>query len=474
MKFERFKSILLVLLVISSIVLTVNKWFNEKLWPDGYNFFSDVKNYFVPDKINIYSFDPVEAVLRPSKIIINNSGNHTLYTKSSTEYNSIFSELKEILELAALEKPVISDSSEWDNCLKGKSCYFSYPVEYGGNYFFTHLSKEHQNSVKSLQEFVVTIDNRVTSSVYLYLRDTANDNVVKYRLSHKSDVLNQIIEQTAYSSDGINYYSFELNFDAVSDDQKKEHIVIDSDVLINISPKSIASIGEQNLFNNIAEHPELYSPILSEFGYNTSAIRRYVETDNSAVFVENYGTLKFHTNGFIDYKSVNSSNGVALSGETIYECINAGISFVNRVSMMLGFSGDMYWEISSDIADITSKSFKLCFDYYINDNMIIIPENDYSMKHAVEMEVSGGKIISYKQLCRNYYTGDYHITCSSAIDAIDSLDSDDEGVFADVISDIFTAYTFNTETKIWQPMWYIENSEGDISVISVDYGGAGV
>ena len=104
MKFERFKSILLVLLVISSIVLTVNKWFNEKLWPDGYNFFSDVKNYFVPDKINIYSFDPVEAVLRPSKIIINNSGNHTLYTKSSTEYDSIFSELKEILELAALEK----------------------------------------------------------------------------------------------------------------------------------------------------------------------------------------------------------------------------------------------------------------------------------------------------------------------------------------------------------------------------------
>ena len=77
MKIERFKSILLVLLVISSIVLTINKWFDEKLWPEGYNFFSDVKKFFLFDdeKNKEDKFDTIEEILKPSKIIFNNSQN---------------------------------------------------------------------------------------------------------------------------------------------------------------------------------------------------------------------------------------------------------------------------------------------------------------------------------------------------------------------------------------------------------------
>ena len=143
MKFERLKSILLVLLVISSIVLTVNKWFNEKLWPEGYNFFSHVKNYFTTgtsDNI-VKSFDPIEQVLKPEKIILNNSGNHVLYTKSSVEYESLFTEIKSALDLLHSSKDQIStDINDWNDALKRKSCYFSYPVEYESGYFCYQLS----------------------------------------------------------------------------------------------------------------------------------------------------------------------------------------------------------------------------------------------------------------------------------------------------------------------------------------------
>ena len=97
MKIERMKTILLVVLVISSIVLTINKWFNEKLWPEGYNFFSDVKNFFFSSdkEQKEYLFDPVEEVLKPSEIITNNSQNHVLYTKSSENYQSFYGEINE-------------------------------------------------------------------------------------------------------------------------------------------------------------------------------------------------------------------------------------------------------------------------------------------------------------------------------------------------------------------------------------------
>ena len=40
MKLEHIKNFVLFMLITSSIVLTSQIWFNEKLWPDGYNFAS--------------------------------------------------------------------------------------------------------------------------------------------------------------------------------------------------------------------------------------------------------------------------------------------------------------------------------------------------------------------------------------------------------------------------------------------------
>lgn len=468
MKIERLKSILLVLLVISSIVLTINKWFNEKLWPEGYNFFSDVKKQFFtssndnPDNL----FDPVEEVLKPAKIILNNLGNHVLFTKSSPEYDTLFHQIKSALELTfSSEQSLIADDNEWNDNLKRKSCYFSYPIEYDSGYFFSQLSYKYSGSLSSVREFILAKDTRISSVSYLYIKDSASGIIYKHRLSFESEVIDSLINRAPNTSAGTNYYSFELNFDRADEDAVEQHIVIDPDVLIDITEKQISAIEEQNLFNNIAHHPEIYTPILQNFGYNTSTIRKYTEQDDSMVFVENYGTLKLHTNGVIDYKSVNSTQGVELGGDTIYECINSCISFANDVSASLNFSDNMYYEISSDIKDITSKSFTLTFDYYINDSKIVVPEDIYSLNHAITVEVVSGKIISYKQLCKNFYTSSSFINCSSAIYAIDMLESDskqDTGT----ISDIFTAYTFDSVQNSWLPLWYIENSNGEITIIA--------
>jgi len=465
MKFERFKSILLIMLVISSIVLTGNKWFNEELWPGGYDFFSRVKLLFSSDDTdNLISFNPNEKILKPSKIIINSSGNHNLFTKSSDKYQIFYEELVEIMRLGiASDKFETSSIEEWNANLQSKSCYFTYPVAYNSGYFSSQLSTKYSGGFSGFKEFLVLSDLRLPSVVHLYIKDVYSNNVQKSKIPFESNIISSAIENLQSSDGNMTYYSFELNFDSNNDDSVEQAIIIDPDVLISISPKYLPDIKENRLFYNIHENDILYNKILSLFGYNTSNIRKYVESDNSIVFVENYSTLKLHTNDLLDYRSVNSNNGIRLDGASIYDSMNSCITFVNNVMECLNLSDGMYYEISSDIGDVNSKTFTMTFDYYLNDNMIVIPSGNYPISHAVVVEVSNGKITSYQQICKTFYGSGDSILCSSAIEAIDKIPSKTGG--GSTISDIFLAYSFDISTYKWNPLWYIEDSNGEFYTI---------
>jgi len=460
------------MLVISSIVLTANKWFSEELWPEGYSFFSNVKNQLSSGKNkDTDTFSPNEEVLKPAKIIINNLSSHTLYTKSSIKYESICKEITNILDKAIVSdiKEVV-DSNEWNSHLKGKSCYFSYPVMYDATYFASQLSKKYSGNIKYFREFIVSNDNRIPSVMYVYIKDAESKKLEKVKIDFESDEINSLIDSANLETTDINYFSFELNFDNGSADGVKNHVIIDHDVLININEKKANMLSEKNRFYNIETNHNLYSDILSLFEYNTSTIRKYVESDNSMVFVENYGTLKLHSNGLLDYKSIDKNSGIELDTSSVNACLNSCITFVNNITSLMNNDKSMYYEISSDIHDIQSKSFTLTFDYYINDKKIIIPHERYNKNNAITVVVENGKITSYNQVFVSYIPTADEISCGSAIDAIDKLDIPDNSNTQN-ITDIFVAYKYNMQKNLWMPLWYIEDSSGNISTISSLAGG---
>ncbi len=461
MKIERLKSILLIMLVISSILLTANKWFDEELWSGDYSFFSDVKNKISADSDK--DFNPNEEILRPAKIIVNNLNNHILYTKSQENYNILSKEITAILS-AAFGTASMQESSanEWNSHLQAQSCYLIYPVIYDSSYFASQLSKEYKGSIKYFKEFVIAEDARISSTMYLYVKDAIDGKIEKLRLNHETSFINNILDDAPYLNEEINYYSFELNFNTSGDDSKGKHAIIDDNVLINISGKRANKISEKNLFYNISMNEAVYTNILSRFNFNTSSIRKYIEADDSMVFVENYGTLKLHSNGMLDYKATDKTKGIELDSSSIKSTLNSCIGFVNELSSVMDMKNGVYYEISSDIHDIKSKSFSMSFDYYINDSKIIIPSDRYSAKNAINIEVADGKIISYTQLFLGYDIYEEQLSLGSAIDAIDRIDTDDKRQNADEvsISDIFTAYSYDIGTHKWSPSWYIKDSKG--------------
>lgn len=465
MKIERLKSILLIILVISSILLTANKWFDEELWPGGYSFFSNAKErLFGNTDKDGEEFNPNEEILRPAKIIVNNLNNHILYTKSQENYDILSKEITDILS-SAFDSTSIQESSmeEWNSHLQAQSCYLIYPVIYDASYFASQLSKSYKGSIKYFKEFVIAKDARIPSTVYLYAKDAIEGKTEKIRLTHESSYIDDFIENAQYINEDINYYSFELNFNTADEDGKSEHAIINDNVLINISGKRANKIKEKNLFYNIALNEELYTSILSEFNFNTSTIRKYVEANDSMVFVENYGTLKLHSNGLLDYKATDKSKGIELDNTSVKSALNSCIGFVDRISSIMDMGNGIYYEISSDIHDIKTQSFTMSFDYYINDSQIIVPADRFSTKNSINIEVSNGRIVSYTQIFLGYDISDEMQNCGSAIDAVDRIDPHDKDETEDdeTISDIFTAYSYDLASHEWHPSWHIKDSKGN-------------
>lgn len=462
MKIERLKSILLIMLVISSILLTVNKWFNEKLWPQGYNFFSDIINFFSSDeKDTEFTFNANEEVLKPSEIIINNTNGHILYTKSTVGYDELFEQIKSVLSFSNKSTQIQkTDVIEWNNNLKNNSCYFSYPVSYGTDYLFSQISTKYKGDINSVKEFMICPDMRLPSVSYLYIKDAKTANVEKIKVDYKIDVINNYIKNSV--SDDVNYYSFELKFDADSETNVSQPILIDGDVLISITSKQVPSIYELNVFSDINDNEKLYSDVLSTFGFNSSTIRKYVENDNSMVFVENFGSVRLSSDGMLEYKLVDQSKAISLEGESYNECLNSCIAFVNNVSDILFGDNKMNCVITSDIDDVKSKTFKLTFDYYINDNMVLMDKNDLD-KHAIVVEVVSGKIVGYQQISKKYIALNQTITTSSSIDAIDEVQKYTD--FAgETISDISIVYEYDGSSNSWIPSWKIQGLESPVFI----------
>ena len=230
---------------------------------------------------------------------------------------------------------------------------------YHSGYFSSQLSLTYNGKSNHFREFLIASDKRLPSLMYVYIKDDETKEIEKVKINYDSQAISTLLKKKDFVSSDTNYYSFELNFDTNENNNVEEHVVIDHDVLINISEKRVNGITERNLFSNISSEPQLYSAILPHFKYNTSNIRKYTESDNSVVFVENYGTLKLHSNGVLEYLSVDENKGIDLEADSISGCLNSCITFVNDLTQLMNNDKSMYFEISSDIHNIRSKSFSI-------------------------------------------------------------------------------------------------------------------
>ena len=475
----RVKSILLVGLIISSILLTCYMWFSEKLWPGGYNFFANVPFSF--GRGQLQSTLTKESLSDPQRVIVTCVGNRSVYAPDTDEGAAVVQTVKEVLKAALSSTETMpATDEEWNGALKSKSMHVVYPVAYDGQLFANILGVQQSSpAIKTAKEFVISAGDIVSSDISVYSRDALTGEILRILVRWDKEQLDTQIQQTALDSIGNYSYSFELHFDdhrlepaQVQDGTAvaQQPAYLESDVLIMPLRSTARMIKEINpLFDNDYNRG-MIEDVLRQFGFNTIGARKYMESDNSIVYVENYGTLKIHSNGLIEYKAVHPEKGISLNGATSgasYGSILACVDFVNTLWNRALPGQRLNLNISSDVVDMRSRDFMLTMDYYaegIAVGMEMPKSNAHeAMHHAVEIQVSDDRMISYRQVMTYFEPTEETVRMGSAIDALDSLFADAQWQ-GQTISDLYVTYVLNG-SSLWQPVWAAKTGNQVVTVI---------
>ncbi len=427
---KNLKTYVLIFLIISSVLLTVKIWFSEKLWPEGYNFFAVITDKFSFGDDDFVSSLTKETISFPKNLVVTNLEKRSVYAADSESFAAMVPDVKELLRLA-LESGEAAPASEeeWSLALKNRSVHVVYPVAYDSRLFLSILGSYRTDGASMpVREFVITPDGSAADRVSVYIRNYDTSALTRAHVAWSHERLEDMIDAYALSSIGDLSYSSELNFDK-SDGSTgaQQKVLIESNVLIQLNKRLNNVVEEFNpVYNGGEFNTYLMDSLLRQFDYNISGARKYTERDNSIVFVENYSTLKLHPNGLVEYKAVDDTKGIDLgSGNDFYQGLLGCVDFVNRIWGEVLPSRALNINISSDVIDTKTNAFRLTMDYFADGAEISIglPQSTshQAMTHAVEIEVVGGKIVSYRQVLAYFEPGDMATDSVSAIDALDKL-----------------------------------------------------
>ena len=466
MNIERLKSIILFVLVISSITLTANKWYSDNLWSLNHDLFSSDKNDATDTYNNESSADYSEKnFFLPTEIIINNNGKHVKYIKTSVNYTFLCNDIEDNLKTAT-DSDKISNSSywEWTEKLSKKSCYFNYSSPYAIARFFENINEKQSELIGNAKEFIIAEESENAGSSIIYIKNSATNAVKKITVKKSGEHIKYQEKKAASSESGI-YYAFELKSGDIKNYNKWLYANVEPNVTIDTESIKAEIPDEKNLFSNISSDELIYSDIIAKFGYNPSSIRKYVESDNSLVLVENYGTIKLHTSGLLEFKPLDISNGISINKKTVSETVSECFSFINDVTNCLGLNKKIYFENVTDLNNINSNTFTLEFDCMINGAKIIFPDDIYGMKHAVSVNVVDGKIVRYRQICKNFIFNSESIAMPDCVDSLNDffVNKHNEKL---LINDVFVGYIFDKNDIKWYPIWCGTDSDGNTHEIT--------
>lgn len=471
---EKFKNVVLAALIISSVCLTLNIWFDKKLWPDGYNFFSDITQKLFGQKVlkNSGSLSKEKLAL-PKQLVVNNASKRSIFYEKDDAYDKLILPVKSIFASALTSDSYTkAESDEWNNALKAKSVFVSYPVAYDSEVLCNILGIQKAKIPKcTIRDFVISQGDIASSSLYVYIRDYTDLSIKKCSVRYDKKEFENLLTHYSSSTTGDLPYSFELNFDKIN--SQSQNVTISPDVVLSINRTTHKALYSINPVFSRADadfEAETVSTILKKFGFNINTARKYTDPDGAVVYVENYGSIKIHPSGYFEYKAVANDKGIELpvDNDADYNDIfTASLNFVTDFWTGVVPQSELNLSLTGDIISRNLSDVEFTMNYYMNGTLI---RDDIQnlvtgavTPYALTMNVSNGKITSYKQLIRIYYEGDTMIENISTIEALDKLFSEKSELKNTNVREIFPAYINSGGT--YQMSYAAKSDSGKIILI---------
>lgn len=403
---ERIKTILLTCLVISSLVLSVNIWYEKELWSMDYSsFVYSLKNFFTGKQEGPFS-DTEELMelcqYSPEFVSFTYGSQKMIVYNASPGFVEAHSTASQILASLQKEGNLVSiTDEEYLNLYKTNSMMLKFPYEIGLKEF---LKQEDAffDAVKepSVSTLVVGIDNSQTN--YLSFRDQKTGHA--YRMPVKTNADTQAIATKISENAQNDSFAFELNFDQKQDDAQR--ILFNRFVAITLGETALRPLKAEPVYYSSA-----YDGVFKAFRIVKNSARTYRDKENTIHFIENRSTLKIFEKGAFRFEATDRESGIALTGREETEAVT---EFVNLLYRNIAPQSDAFLVLTAKETRGNKTAYQ--FHYQTQNGALYSDEGA-----SVTVLTENGVIMEYEQNLYLISLAGGEETTTGVIEAYDSL-----------------------------------------------------
>lgn len=474
MKLERIKSFVLFLLITSSIVLASQIWFNEKLWPDGYDFSSIMQNttigrFFLGLTGEGETKETVqEDILVPYNFFVYmvKDSDHAGYML--TPKDESFSDAKNFLHefmgktLSGVNESNFSkvEESAWQSALCADGIYLDYGAAYLTDTFLQLVNVVSdadilKQNINKMGRFALTYED---DKINLYINDLADNSFYKIACNTESEKLSEIITGCREDATVYNRFSFFIGADIAAPIEGTAvfapYIVLSEG---NVDALTATSESLENINSKMLSEAENIAEI---FSINPKTARRYADAQENTVLVQNQSSVKFTKQGYIEYVATTANGGLALlenadSNTPLALVLYPLVFLAERINQNIAENSNISVYVSSVSED--NGKYTVTLDYSFNGFTYVATDGKTPIS-SVTAEIEGGHLKSYKQYIADLEVTEEIITLPSSYEGIDSI-------FAHLaleerkklINDMFIGYIDIDGNVI--PKWFIRSGD---------------
>ncbi len=459
---ERVKTSAIILLLVNLVVLTVRLWFGGGLMREEILSFAGklpvIGSLLDNDEISI----PMESLSKPRRILINDGSLWIAYYNTDVAFSPIENRTRQIIEgflegKAIAEKPVTV--RDWQAALENVSIYVEFPIAYSPQMLCSVMgvgSGAVPVDISAIRDFIILPSTEETG-VFLFVRDANNNDNAHIYQFEKADFSFPASDLVIYTQNNSDYYE-----PAFSTGVEPEGVSLDPMVLFF---DSLPTTYRLRAVNPLAQYDNSQK-ILSRFFNNVSTAGRYDDVNGAQIFVENYGDARIYPNGLFEYKAVENDKGIKIaeSYDSYYETVNSAISFSEELWGLVS-SEPLSALVSSDLSQDGADDLLLTMDYYQGGRPVAVrlgeSDNTRALNHGIEMHIVDGRIVSYRQLFRDYEEFGLSELSDDFVSALDHFVKEFSDRPDTVISDIYIGYMDDNSEEALSACWLAKVSGDD-------------
>lgn len=410
---ERLKTMLLVVLILSTFLLAALLWGFAQWKPEEVFSLSRLFTLFQDESDvdwyqSLVGFESVGVesadldLFCPQTVVWANSAGRSLCAADDKTLQQAGTAVKnDITWLMSQRDLLFADNlteQQWIDAFSGGFCYVDFGTDLSLRAYCEGLHITISEAAGAVRYLVISADEG-RGTVTLTIR-SADGSMKRYQATGSAGALSSLQKNLAVQQQTVRF-GFE-----------EPELLAQYPSLLNAASALVwegrqsTALKAQNPLEQTTDSAALR--ILESFSFNSATLSQYPDTDGTLVYMENFRTLRIHPDGVVEFETSQSDKGIALSSLlsttesqfSFYQMIQASNRFLYQLDAELfgGAGADIRYAGMAYQPD--QNCWRLYFDYVCDGFPIY--QSGTGQTNALSVDLEDGYLVRATLLARSY------------------------------------------------------------------------